>query len=223
MPATRREDPGCCLLCEAMINKGQMTRHLNRCIEKNLSHRSKGGKLFHLVIEGRRLPMYWLHVEIPGGTTLERLDSFLRDIWLECCGHLSCFAIDGQRYSVHPMTDPLFGVSEQSMGKRVHRVLGPGVKFTHEYDYGSTTELSLRVVGVRDGSTKSREIVLLARNKAPDLRCFTCGKPATQIHASGWGLSLDDLLCRACVGEEDEEQLLPVVNSPRVGVCGYCG
>jgi hypothetical protein len=48
------------------------------------------------------------------------------------------------------------------------------------------------------------------RNLEPPLiSCEVCGKPATEV----------------CAGEHEcgEEMLLPVVNSPRVGMCGYTG
>ena len=51
--------------------------------------------------------------------------------------------------------------------------------------------------------------------------CRNCGKLATRIRAIGWGPDLDNLLCDDCV--EDEDESLPVVNSPRMGLCGYCG
>ncbi len=60
-----------------------------------------------------------------------------------CCGHLSCFTIDGQQYSAHPSEDVLFGPREETMGQKIYNVLGAGTKFQHEYDYGSTTELKL--------------------------------------------------------------------------------
>jgi hypothetical protein len=36
-------------------------------------------KTFHLVVEGYRLPMYWMHLEVAAGTTLATLDHFLRE------------------------------------------------------------------------------------------------------------------------------------------------
>jgi hypothetical protein len=105
-------------------------------------------------------------------------------------------------------------------------VLNVGTKFTHEYDFGSTTELRLRVVGEREGVPLDDEdpVTLLARNDPPDIRCVVCGEPATQVCTScnwqdqGW-------LCDKCAPKHEcgEEMLLPVVNSPRVGVCGYTG
>jgi len=36
--------------------------------------------MFHIVVEGRFLPRYWLHLEAAANATLEDLDDFLRDI-----------------------------------------------------------------------------------------------------------------------------------------------
>jgi hypothetical protein len=223
MIAEKPQYAGQCMLCKQTFNKGQVTRHLKKCVAQHQEEAGKPVKMFHLVIEGNHMPMYWLHVEIPGALTLQHLDAFLRDIWLECCGHLSCFTIEGQRYSVHPAEDVLFGTREKTMGQKLYNVLGPVTKFQHEYDYGSTTELKLRVVEFRERQVKKPDITLLARNEAPAWECAKCGKPATQIQATGWGLDMDSVFCDVCIGDEQEEGYLPLVNSPRTGVCGYCG
>jgi hypothetical protein len=54
--------------------------------------------------------------------------------------------------------------------------------------------------------------------------CVVCGQEATQVctqciyENEGW-------LCDACAPEHacGDELCLPVVNSPRVGMCGYAG
>jgi len=120
------------------------------------------------------------------------------------------------------MEDPMFGPREKTMRQKIYNVVNAGTKFQHEYDYGSTTELKLRVVDVHERQIKKPDIVLLARNQPPAWECAKCAKPATQIQASGWGMDVDSLFCDECVGE-DEEGFLPIVNSPRTGVCGYCG
>jgi len=65
--------------------------------------------------------------------------------------------------------------------------------------------------------------MLLAQNEPPPWECTECGKPATRIQVSGWGLEPESLFCDSCAGEDDEEGYLPLVNSPRTGICGYCG
>jgi hypothetical protein len=226
MPVEKEKQyPGRCLLCEEIVSRKQATAHLKKCVEK---HPVKGRKVrvYHMVVEGRDLPMYWLHLEVAGSRSLTVLDSFLRDIWLECCGHLSCFTIAGQRYSVQPMTEDMFGFGgvprEESMNQKIYNLLSERTKLEYEYDYGSTTYLDLRVVGVREGELVASGIKLLARNEPPPWQCRECGRPATLIEAQGWGIETEMLLCDEC-GSEDDEYLLPVVNSPRTGVCGYTG
>jgi hypothetical protein len=215
-----------------------MTRHLTKCLQEHESAEPaagkkapRRGKLFHLVVQGRGAPEYWLHLEVPETAPLYDLDAFLRHIWLECCGHLSQFTIDGVRYSVQPMDDA-FGMAwadreERDMNATAGEVFRPGLTFTHEYDFGSTTELTLKLVGEREGVLKNKDAIrLLARNDPPMIPCGSCGAPAVWIDmerawdASGW-------LCAKCAKMDPEDEyddmMLPVVNSPRTGVCGYTG
>lgn len=98
------------------------------------------------------------------------------------------------------------------------------MKLSHEYDFGSTTNLSMRVAAELPGLARKRPFALLARNDPPVILCGQCNKPATQIcaeHAhedAGW-------LCDTCAAEHEcgEDMLMPIVNSPRAGVCGYVG
>ncbi|MDI6734784.1 MAG: hypothetical protein QME42_01100 [bacterium] len=224
---TRQVSNGKCSFCNATFSKAVMTKHLKSCKQRKAISETSSAKRelqktksFHLVVEGRGLPEYWMHLSVPANTRLETLDGFLRDIWLECCGHLSAFAIGGTRYSISPMRE----YNERGMKIALGNVLAPGIKFYHEYDFGTTTELTLRVVSELEGEAKSKSIQLLARNDPPLIACGSCGKIATQVCAQciyegkGW-------LCDECAWEHEcgEEMLLPVVNSPRVGMCGYTG
>ncbi len=93
----RRTSKGKCELCGGTFGKAAMTRHLGSCRQKQVPQEGlKKTKLFHIVVEGRYLPQYWMHIEVPAKATLEDLDGFLRDTWLECCGHLSAFTIEGR-------------------------------------------------------------------------------------------------------------------------------
>jgi hypothetical protein len=228
------QSQGKCQLCHATFTKAAMSRHLAKCLSSQEAAgpavskaKPRTTKLFHLVVQGRYLPHYWLHLEVPATATLYDLDDFLRAIWLECCGHLSAFTIDGTRYSVQPISAE-FGweaEEEQDMGVKLQEVFRPGLKLTYEYDFGSTTDLELRVVSEREGPAgKKNAIRLLARNDPPAILCAVCAGPATQVSTeaawdeSGW-------LCDRCAEKSDfdPEMFLPVVNSPRVGVCGYTG
>ncbi len=222
---------GRCMFCNASFGKRAMVRHLETCQARfplrPPSEKPRQSKSFHLIVEPRPASMvYWLHLEAPAVATLEDLDEFLRDIWLECCGHLSAFTIEGKRYTAMPERSSFWinEDDEEDIARPLGDVLKPGMKFYHEYDFGTTTELVLKVELERPADTRSRKIKLLARNDPPDLRCSACGAPATQICPEcDW--EGKGLLCDACVSEHEcpEDFLLPVVNSPRSGVCGYTG
>ena len=76
--------------------KAGMTRHLKTCGEPSPS--AKPG--LHLLVEGRYAKEYWMHLAVPAASPLERVDAFLRKIWLECCGHLSAFTIAGEKIAL---------------------------------------------------------------------------------------------------------------------------
>jgi hypothetical protein len=111
---------------------------------------------------------------------------------------------------------------QQMMGERLGKRLHPGVTLDYEYDFGSTTQLSLRVLDEYSCSLPKPKIRLLARNEPPDILCAQCGKPATQVCTECEG---GTPMCDRCAAKHEcgEEMLLPILNSPRTGVCGYCG
>ncbi len=213
--------PGKCNLCNTTFSKAAMTKHLKSCIQREETPaRRKKTRLFHLLVEGSGMPDYWMHLEVPAGATLQDLDSFLRDIWLECCGHLSAFTIEEVSYAIEPQKD----LGDKGMKVKLGKVLAPGMKFIHEYDFGTTTELKLKVVEEREGERGDEPVRILARNEPPKIMCESCGKLATYVctqcmyEGEAW-------LCDDCAREHGcgEDMLLPVVNSPRVGMCGYTG
>jgi hypothetical protein len=70
-----------------------------------------------------------------------------------------------------------------------------------------------------------RDVVrLLARNDAPVWTCTECDNAAVSL--CSYCIDEDDtFLCEAHAEDHEcgEEAMLPVVNSPRMGVCGYSG
>ena len=207
-----------------------MTRHLETCEQRAAIQAEAGSHqktrqtgTFHLVVAGYRLPMYWMHLEVSAGTTLATLDRFLRDTWLECCGHLSAFEIGGVRYTVDAgLYD--WDTGGKNMQVRLDKVLKPGQTCSYEYDFGSTTELTMKVISEQEVEAPKKAIQILARNNLPLVPCDVCGEPATTTCAQ---CVYEDkgCLCDACAKDHEcgEEMLLPMVNSPRAGVCGYTG
>jgi len=207
----RASFPGTCRFCDEHFPKAGVSRHLSAC-----PRRVKGNRdVFHLVVEVPRTP-YWLHAEADAESTLAVLDQFLRKTWLECCGHLSDFTIDGIRYSD--------GENSDSMDTPLQELLAIGKKCTHRYDFGSTTELSIRVIARETGGPGRSQIRLLARNDLPAAACRECGQPSTRICAQ-CVYDGDAAFCKTCAKKHacGEDVLLPLVNSPRAGVCGYGG
>ncbi len=254
-----QELSGKCNLCGESFPKSGMTNHLKKCRQggaaaetdgkkrakkkkaKKSGKASKKGPPVHLLVEGRWLPEYWMHIEMPAGAELYELDDFLRTTWLECCGHMSAFTIGKKRYMSHEVGG--WGVwddeeQDEGMDAGLGEVLRPRMKFFHEYDFGTTTELALKVISMaegpvgrntaqrsgRSGQPAGKGVRLLARNDPPPIPCNSCGRPATQVCTECLWEGKGGL-CDKCVPKHDcdEEMLLPVVNSPRVGQCGYTG
>jgi hypothetical protein len=167
--------------------------------------------------------MYWMHLEVAAGTTLATLDRFLRDTWLECCGHLSAFEIGGVRYSVDAGMYE-WDTGGKSMQVHLEQVLTPGQTCSYEYDFGSTTELLVKVISEDEVDMKGRALQILARNTLPIVACDECGKPATTT-CTQCLYEDQGYLCDPCAKDHEcgEEMLVPRVNSPRAGVCGYTG
>ena len=229
---TRQTSKGTCTFCHGEFSKATMSRHLETCQQRAVAEAKVAGRQktqktskFHLVVEGRDLPQYWMHLEVPASVTLTALDRFLRDTWLECCGHLSSFEIGGVRYAIDAgMFEEPFDMGDKSMRVRLEKVFSPGQTSFYEYDFGTTTELKLKVISEREAETKGKTVQVLARNNPPEFLCEVCGKPATSVCSQcifddkGW-------VCDACAENHEcgEDMLLPVVNSPRVGMCAYTG
>lgn len=190
---------GNCYLCGVELGKTAMKNHILKC------HGGETGQECRLLkIEGANDKDYWLYVDIPVDKTLNALDDFLRRIWLECCGHMSEF---------------------QDLPKSTKiRKLQAGDRFLHLYDFGSTTETLITVIGTTWRPPQKKIVRLLSRNVPPQFSCGKCGAPAEYVEAEGFWSYENPFYCKKCANKYDDEgMLLPVTNSPRMGVCGYSG
>src|SRR6266566_4404970 len=109
---------GICKFCRGEFEKAKMSQHLKNCkerarMEAETAKSPKGKKfvrtkLFHIVVEGKYNPQYWMHIEMPTEAQLMLLDDFIRSAWVECCDHLSAFQIGEFSYESEP---PIFDFS----------------------------------------------------------------------------------------------------------------
>src|SRR5579864_4332502 len=113
---TKITSNGTCNFCKGEFDKSKMTQHLKYCKQRAAMTKEAdaGGdsdvnkaRIFHILVEGKYLPMYWMHLEMPAKATLLNLDDFLRAIWVECCDHLSEFKIGKIAFS-SPVPDFTF-------------------------------------------------------------------------------------------------------------------
>ena len=143
---------GKCKFCGKEYTFSYMNRHLPVCEARQKKWEQETGSkkcgYFELAVYPKYNRDHWLFVEIKETATLKDLDQFLRDIWLECCGHLSAFDINGVSYDVAP-GDDFWGEPAKSMNYKLKSVLEKGMTFDYEYDFGSTTELMITVVNYR--------------------------------------------------------------------------
>jgi hypothetical protein len=198
---------GNCYLCGATLGKAAMKNHLFK-----LHGEDKGGQECYLLkIEGSYPKGYWLYIDVPKEKTLSAVDGFLRKIWLECCGHMSAF--------LYP------GYTEIGMSRKLGS-FAVGDNFLHHYDFGTTTETVITIMGNSIRKPQKGIVRLLARNAPPVFQCNDCGKPAEYIGTMLEDTSENLYYCADCCEKYDEDEeiaLLPVTNSPRMGQCGYDG
>jgi hypothetical protein len=217
-----KQSKGTCAYCSKEFSKAGMTKHLATCpqrqeaIAKAETKKGTSESLYHLRIQDAYQRGFWLDLEMRGTKTLKDLDDYLRAIWLECCGHMSEFFLGGAF------------AREVGMRRKISEVFQQGGEITHIYDFGTSSETVVKAVAVREGKPlTNKAIALMARNNMPDYVCIECGKPATH-------------LCMECLIEEQTEGTLcdehttdhphdnygepiALVNSPRMGMCGYDG
>lgn len=219
--ASNGKTEGACVFCGKRMGRGGMSRHLQSCAKRKAAIQAadeKGGDhetFIHLQVQDAMGGDFWLHLEMRGGARLGKLDEYLRAIWLECCGHMSRFSHGG------------WGRDDIGMSRKAADVLGEGVVLTHQYDFGTTSETTVKVVAARRGRPLSKHpILLMARNEMPAVLCAECAEPGARLCLECMYDHADAVLCEAHAAShphEDYGEPLPLVNSPRLGFCGYEG
>jgi endogenous inhibitor of DNA gyrase (YacG/DUF329 family) len=216
----KKQSRGNCAFCGREMTRGGLSNHLRSCSKRQeaITAAPDGAAqtLYHLLARDAYITDFWLHLEVNGRSTLQDLDRYLRAIWLECCGHMSQFSIGGWRGDEIPMS------------RKIEREFASDTELTHIYDFGTSSETLIKAVGTRQGRPLTNNpIYLLARNKMPDAECDECGAAADWycvdclVEQGEWVA-----LCKADVAKHTHDEYggpIPLVNSPRLGLCAYDG
>jgi hypothetical protein len=207
--------PGTCLLCKAPVTKRKVLKHSMECLQTS-GWRAGKHPSFLIMIQGHYNKSYWLVVLARHDARLGDLDQLIRDVWVECCGHLSSFLIEEVIYESDAEC------STDAMDVPLSHVLTRDSTFSYDYDFGSTTSLDLKVIGETPVAPRDSQLCLIARNDRPVISCDRCGDTAE--------FTRDDLeeegpryYCRKCLQSvnPDHEWVDTIANSPRNGICGY--
>lgn len=193
-----------CNICDKDYAPRGIKRHLKSCIKKHYGTGDE--RLIYLVIKGDD-PDYYLHISIKASACLSDLDAYLRDVWLECCGHMSEFFV---------------GRNPIDMSMSIGDIFPKIGKMEYIYDFGSSTYLYIEFVDEFKGSQSTR-IRTLTRNPMPKLKCGSCGSVKVVAVCSSCLGDKRANLCKKCLPKHEcgLDMVLPYVNSPRYGECGY--
>ena len=162
-------------------------------------------------------PAFWLHAAVKKDASLRHLDQFIRNEWVECCGHSSLFRIGGADYTNNTRILP-----GKSMNAKLADVMTQGVPIDYEYDIGTPTELQAEIVGEIKLVARREKVLYMAQNYMPKYKCVRCGRRAELVSRPGMEPIAKSVICARCSREEEEiGRYLPLLNSPRTGVCGY--
>lgn len=205
---------GKCYYCNKELTERTIKRHMKNCdemkkkIEELSNEDKKQRNQFMIAIKSKYdKNEYCIYLSIDENLSLLHIDQFLRDVWLECCGHLSAFKIKGKIYQ------------DYSMDTRIKDILVVNEKFEYEYDFGSTTELILEVVDIIEVPTSFSQIEIIARNNEVTHYCEICNAEAEYFNYEN-----DRWECKKCIDKNNDMiAKFDYCNSPRDGVCGYNG
>lgn len=221
---------GKCYYCKKEFSKSGILKHIKSCSvrkeymgESTMASKAKKNKFILSIASKYEPSVYWLYIAIDKTATLKELDKFLRDIWVECCGHLSSFEINGVSYESSLNDCWGWKNSAKNMDVKLKDVVVLNDKINYEYDFGSTTYLNIKVAGELSSSSTENKIEIMARNNEPEIKCSNCGDKAAY-----YDYDHEEYLCEEClkdITQEDSEMIeeLEYCNSPRDGVCGYWG
>jgi hypothetical protein len=204
---------GKCLFCNQVFDQDEIGKHLAMHLSQmeKEDHTKITKSFHHIKVEAEEM---FLHILVNSKSEMKVIDNFLKDIWLDCCGHMSNFG--HKNFKIR-------------MSNSIADVFVPKIKIYHDYDYGSTTRIDLKTV--KNYALHLKEnLILLSRNEPLKLICSICKKKPAVCLCTTCNWEEDTFFCEPCAVKHEETcedfedyARMPVVNSPRMGVCGYEG
>jgi hypothetical protein len=213
---------GECTLCQVELSQRDMIDHLPECVEQYRREigggDEKGARAYLIAFQSTRAPMYWLAVLAREDATLQQLDAFLRDTWLEGREKTSRFNISDKVFSSDPQKGERPGQMELDLSHPLMDVLDGDKPFEYSYDLDATTEIEGKVVAATDmlPDRPQTPLRMMARNQAPSITC-QCGRDAVYVDPSHAGTPAG-FVCEVCAADLDTEtpEALPrLENTPR--------
>lgn len=254
--AAADNSPGPCLICGAQIRADDAGSHVAACTRLQLQ-RSTHPPLQPDQID--RMPVlvrvrstalrHWLILAVNPAASLDRLDTFLRDRWLNCCEHGSHFELPPATEDPDvPQADPT--TAFQRSAGRIPLIFSyataPGQITYHSYDHENPTGSSLEhlervshpyaalaaLVTTPEQSEPHTDqfVTVLAHNQTPEL-CFRCDAAAAwRYHVNPYldpapgpsappSALAPPYFCTSCAPRETA--VTPLRNSPRAGTACY--
>lgn len=227
---------GRCQGCNALISKKAFIKHLETCPIIQ-SYKNDQNLLFQ-IFDRYRPDLYWMVVAAPPTLTLKELDSFLRSIWLGCCQHMSCFVLPSNEKEFYPYCFWNRSFTERHrydlMNNYHLQDIFPKYSYLdYDFDFGNLSALQIEFLPNHDNTssfysnTLVNDFQLLILNHPPYYTCDKCCKLPLEVNCSVCMRSF----CLKCLQSRrahncdifDTEDILPIINSPRVGKCGYIG
>jgi len=179
---------GKCLICLKTLRKNE--RHIINCTSTIQDAAGDDCYLFYVAS-----CEHWLYILVNADTTIKQLDKFLKEYWLECCGHKS--------------------VMKNFMGQLKLTSIVKPENMEYEYDMGSTSFVDINYVATIKYKTKGITVVM--HNVDNNVVCSTCHKNKCYCMDCNRATCVD---CEQKCGKCENDEFYEYVNSPRLGLCG---
>lgn len=215
-----------CRLCGSTYTVRGITRHLQACIPKHTdrleteSGQERPGVHVTVRAGGMCSGDYRLDLMVDSQASLSTLDRVLRNVWMECCGHMSSFWRD--RPWGHELSD------QQTFGR-----VSSYDDIVYGYDFGTTSIAEVQMKDTYALAAPAAAVQCIARNEPPEITCQACGEhAATQLCPYCVYQQAAAVFCESCAADHEqggcpqgvgEGMMMPILNSPRSGLCGYTG